>query len=121
MVWLSMIGHATVTYWSCLPLRPVQPNLIHPMATDAPAPYEYQPYPFDGTWDPDALPAARAPSRLCLSRLKKELDMMRRDPPPGIFLEQDGELVTRLHAVVVGPQGTPYEVGDCRDDFNPLS
>ncbi|KAH8022108.1 hypothetical protein HPB51_021990 [Rhipicephalus microplus] len=44
-------------------------------------------------------------------RLKKEVAALTRDPPPGIYAAPDENDITRIHALVVGPSGTPYEGG----------
>ncbi|KAL3243624.1 hypothetical protein MRX96_020214 [Rhipicephalus microplus] len=44
-------------------------------------------------------------------RLKKEVAALTRDPPPGIYAAPDENDITRMHALVVGPSGTPYEGG----------
>ncbi|KAM9828452.1 ubiquitin-conjugating enzyme E2 T isoform X1 [Syngnathus typhle] len=45
------------------------------------------------------------------SRLKRELDMLTKEPPPGITCWQTEERIDDLQAQIVGGSGTPYEGG----------
>ncbi|XP_057678719.1 ubiquitin-conjugating enzyme E2 T [Corythoichthys intestinalis] len=45
------------------------------------------------------------------SRLKRELDMLTNEPPPGITCWQIEEHIDDLQAQIVGGTGTPYEGG----------
>ena len=45
------------------------------------------------------------------SRLKKELERLRRDPPHGVTCWPKGDRVDCLQAQLLGAQGTPYEGG----------
>ncbi|XP_051913251.1 ubiquitin-conjugating enzyme E2 T [Hippocampus zosterae] len=44
-------------------------------------------------------------------RLKRELDMLTSEPPPGITCWQNDERIDDLRAQIVGGSGTPYEGG----------
>ncbi|XP_065300329.1 ubiquitin-conjugating enzyme E2 Z-like [Dermacentor albipictus] len=46
-----------------------------------------------------------------LTRVKNDIADIFADPAPGIFIEPDENDVSRIHALVVGPSGTPYEGG----------
>ncbi|KAH8021330.1 hypothetical protein HPB51_015320 [Rhipicephalus microplus] len=48
---------------------------------------------------------------VCVSRVKKDVADIARDPPPGIYVAPNENDVTRIDALVVGPSGTPYEGG----------
>ncbi|KAL1472019.1 hypothetical protein MTO96_039599 [Rhipicephalus appendiculatus] len=54
---------------------------------------------------------AENPSLLCLLRTKRDLADLEVKPIPGVFVSQDEDHVTRIHALMVGPSGTPYEGG----------
>ncbi|KAM4609799.1 ubiquitin-conjugating enzyme E2 T [Polymixia lowei] len=45
------------------------------------------------------------------SRLKRELQMLSTEPPPGITCWQTQEQIDQLRAQIVGGEGTPYEGG----------
>lgn len=64
-------------------------------------------------WDPfnDTAAASQKPSVECLKRIRGDLRSLAADPLPGIVLLPDDALVLRMHALVTGPQGTPYENG----------
>ncbi|KAH7960743.1 hypothetical protein HPB49_022756 [Dermacentor silvarum] len=51
------------------------------------------------------------PSTQCLLRLNRDLVHIFDDPPPGVFVEPEENNITNVHAVVVGPDDTPYEGG----------
>ena len=83
-------------------------------------------------WDPEKRPTKK-PTKECISRLRKELkalfsseawcEQQRQnphvkpallhppDPLPGILVWTDPKDVTRLHALITGPEGTPYAGG----------
>jgi ubiquitin-conjugating enzyme E2 Z len=66
------------------------------------------------SWDPDALPPAAGappPSAATLRRVGNELRQLLEDPLPGVIIVPDDDLALRLHAVIIGPDGTPYEGG----------
>ena len=74
---------------------------------------ELEPEPAAATpyvWDPLAAPAA-PPSRACLKRIKGDLKRLYREPLHGICVTFDQSDITRIHALVTGPEGTPYEGG----------
>nr|XP_054931798.1 ubiquitin-conjugating enzyme E2 Z-like [Dermacentor andersoni] len=51
------------------------------------------------------------PSTQCLLRLSRDLAHIFDDPPPGVFVEPEENDITNVHAVIVGPDDTPYEGG----------
>ncbi|KAH7960745.1 hypothetical protein HPB49_022758 [Dermacentor silvarum] len=51
------------------------------------------------------------PSPQCLQRVERDLAELVRNPPPGVFVEPEEKDITTIHAIVVGPEGTPYEGG----------
>ena len=61
-------------------------------------------------WDPSELDGI-IPTKECLKRIKADLTDLRRNPLPGIYCIPDDDIVTKSHALVVGPFDTPYEGG----------
>ncbi|KAK8772946.1 hypothetical protein V5799_012521 [Amblyomma americanum] len=61
-------------------------------------------------WDPIAHEHDE-PSPQCLARVKREIANVYTRPPQGIFIEPEETNITKIHAVIVGPAGTPYEGG----------
>ena len=61
-------------------------------------------------WDPLRLPSAALPQR-CTMRILRDLEEIRREPPPGMVVVPDEEDVGRIHALITGPFDTPYEGG----------
>ncbi|KAL1416161.1 hypothetical protein MTO96_006427 [Rhipicephalus appendiculatus] len=61
-------------------------------------------------WDPLAY-AHEQPSQQCTVRAKRDLAEFNAHPPPGIFVAAEENDVTKVHAITVGPVGTPYEGG----------
>ncbi|XP_065288647.1 ubiquitin-conjugating enzyme E2 Z-like [Dermacentor albipictus] len=61
-------------------------------------------------WDPLGY-QNEEPSPQCLMRVKRDIADFDAKPPAGLFIAPDEEDVTRIHALVVGPGGTPYEGG----------
>nr|XP_050025426.2 ubiquitin-conjugating enzyme E2 Z-like [Dermacentor andersoni] len=51
------------------------------------------------------------PTPWCLYRLQRELAELHADPPPGVYVAPEENDMTTLHAVIVGPWGTPLEGG----------
>ncbi|KAH7966603.1 hypothetical protein HPB49_017999 [Dermacentor silvarum] len=51
------------------------------------------------------------PSPQCLMRVKRDIADFNAQPPAGLFIAPEGDDVTRIHALIVGPSGTPYEGG----------
>ncbi|XP_070389954.1 uncharacterized protein [Dermacentor albipictus] len=51
------------------------------------------------------------PSPQCLQRVQRDLAEFAHHPPPGVFIEPEVEDITTIHAIIVGPEGTPYEGG----------
>ncbi|KAH7950721.1 ubiquitin-conjugating enzyme E2 Z [Rhipicephalus sanguineus] len=66
---------------------------------------------------------AESPSLLCLLRTKRDLADLEVKPIPGVFVSPDEDHATKIHALMVGPSGTPYEGGffhfliDCGADY----
>ncbi|KAH7963295.1 ubiquitin-conjugating enzyme E2 Z [Rhipicephalus sanguineus] len=61
-------------------------------------------------WDP-LMFLNEEPSPQCLLRVKKDIADFNASPPAGLFITPEEEDVTKMHALVVGPSGTPYEGG----------
>ena len=53
-----------------------------------------------------------------LSRMKKELEMLTKDPPFGVSCWSQGGKLNCLEARLQGPQGTPYEGGIFKLEIN---
>ncbi|GAB6032040.1 ubiquitin-conjugating enzyme E2 Ze [Chamberlinius hualienensis] len=72
---------------------------------------EYRP--LSDTWDPtnsiewDKQP----PPPSSLLRIKRDLMSMYSEPPPGMFVFPEKDCMTKIHALITGPFGTPYEGG----------
>ncbi|KAL1417511.1 hypothetical protein MTO96_000608 [Rhipicephalus appendiculatus] len=47
----------------------------------------------------------------CLLRIKKDIADFNAKPPAGLFIAPEEGDITKIHALVVGPSGTPYEGG----------
>ncbi|XP_075730869.1 ubiquitin-conjugating enzyme E2 Z [Rhipicephalus microplus] len=62
------------------------------------------------SWDPMQY-INEQPKPSCLTRVTRDIAEMNADPLPGIFISPEEIDLTRIHAIVVGPQGTPYEGG----------
>ncbi|KAL1478948.1 hypothetical protein MTO96_015942 [Rhipicephalus appendiculatus] len=60
-------------------------------------------------WDPKAI-EDKAPSTPSLHRFRRDIKDITHEPLPGIFVSPEDDL-SKLHAIVVGPPGTPYEDG----------
>ncbi|KAL3214673.1 hypothetical protein MRX96_034770 [Rhipicephalus microplus] len=58
-----------------------------------------------------ALAQPKQPSEQCLLRLNQDLKNIIDNPVPGIFVEPEKGDVTYVHAVIVGPDNTPYQGG----------
>lgn len=52
--------------------------------------------------------ASRAPTKNCLTRIRKDLKELMKHPLQGIYCVQDDTIATLLHAVIMGPFDTPY-------------
>ncbi|KAH7935866.1 ubiquitin-conjugating enzyme E2 Z [Rhipicephalus sanguineus] len=66
--------------------------------------------PFMGNWDPMVC-LDEQPTPSCLLRVTREIADIEASLLPGIFVSPEASDVTRIHAIVVGPEGTPYEGG----------
>ncbi|XP_037565367.1 ubiquitin-conjugating enzyme E2 Z [Dermacentor silvarum] len=51
------------------------------------------------------------PTPQCLQRVQRDLVEFHADPPPGVFVFPEENDMSILHAIVVGPWGTPLEGG----------
>ncbi|KAL3199043.1 hypothetical protein MRX96_044079 [Rhipicephalus microplus] len=61
-------------------------------------------------WDP-MLFVNEQPTPSCLARVKRDIADFKADPMPGIYISPEESDLTRVHALIVGPEGTPYEGG----------
>lgn len=61
-------------------------------------------------WDP-MLFVNEQPTPSCLARVKRDIADFKADPMPGIYVSPEESDLTRVHALIVGPEGTPYEGG----------
>lgn len=61
-------------------------------------------------WDPISY-QHEEPSPQCMLRVKRDIADVYSDPPAGVAISPDDCDITRIHALVVGPPGTPYEGG----------
>lgn len=61
-------------------------------------------------WDP-TVNDNEEPSEQCLIRIKRDIAHLLSQPLPGAFVCPDEQDLTRIHALVVGPAGTPYVGG----------
>lgn len=50
-------------------------------------------------------------SALCIFRIQRDITNMYKEPPPGLHIAADENDITKVHALVIGPPGTPYEGG----------
>ncbi|KAH7935865.1 ubiquitin-conjugating enzyme E2 Z [Rhipicephalus sanguineus] len=66
--------------------------------------------PNTGNWDPMVC-LDEQPTPSCLLRVTREIADIEDNRLPGIFVSPEESDVTRIHAVVMGPEGTPYEGG----------
>ncbi|XP_037526662.1 ubiquitin-conjugating enzyme E2 Z [Rhipicephalus sanguineus] len=65
---------------------------------------------YAASWYPKSI-GNEAPSAACLLRIERDIEEIKADPLPGIFVSPEENDLSKLHAVVVGPSGTPYEGG----------
>jgi len=65
------------------------------------------------SWDPFESPDwdKEAPSATCLIRIKRELAVMEQEESTGIYIYSNPDDMTKLQALIVGPEGTPYHGG----------
>lgn len=77
---------------------PSSPLPIHPSST---------------AWDPSGTSEwdVAPPSFHTLTRIKRDLATIYREPPPGMFVVPDKDDMTKIHALIIGPFDTPYEGG----------
>lgn len=59
---------------------------------------------------PPALPTGSVP-RPVITRLQRDLHQIAESPLPGILVAQDESSILRIHALVIGPEETPYANG----------
>ena len=64
-------------------------------------------------WDPlqSSDWTARRPEAGCLKRIQLEMNKMFKDPPPGTYVQMDEDDMTLIHAIIIGPDDTPYQGG----------
>jgi len=62
-------------------------------------------------WDPMKYQMAEKPSSFFMKRLKKDIENIYREPIPFVFVAPDDDDLTQIHAIICGPEGTPYEGG----------
>ncbi|KAH7934639.1 hypothetical protein HPB51_028994 [Rhipicephalus microplus] len=58
-----------------------------------------------------ALSQRKKPSEQCLLRLKQDLKNIFDNPLPGVFVEPEEGNINYIHAIIVGPDNTPYQGG----------
>lgn len=61
-------------------------------------------------WDPLKF-LNEEPSPQCLLRVNKDIADFNAKPPTGLFIAPEEDDVTKIHALIIGPSGTPYEGG----------
>ena len=52
-----------------------------------------------------------SPTKTCLTRIHNDLMYLYKEPMDGIFVVQDDIRCNRCHAIIVGPEDTPYSYG----------
>ena len=52
-----------------------------------------------------------SPTKTCLTRIHNDLMYLYKEPMDGIFVVQDDIRTNRCHAIIVGPEDTPYAYG----------
>ncbi|KAK8762372.1 hypothetical protein V5799_026362 [Amblyomma americanum] len=62
------------------------------------------------TWDPLKY-VNEVPSPQSILRVKKDIADFHANPPEGILISPEQDDVTKVHALILGPTGTPYEGG----------
>ncbi|CAJ1417719.1 unnamed protein product [Effrenium voratum] len=65
-------------------------------------------------WDPLALAQRQVSVKFplsCLRRVSAEVAELKKEPLPGAFVCPDENIATLVHALLQGPEGTPYELG----------
>jgi ubiquitin-conjugating enzyme E2 Z len=64
-------------------------------------------------WDPLSGSSDSAPaiSPAAMRRIQVDIKELRDSPIPGIFVVPDDDKVSRMHALITGPEETPYENG----------
>ncbi|KAH8019623.1 hypothetical protein MRX96_006727 [Rhipicephalus microplus] len=58
-----------------------------------------------------ALSKRKKPSKQCMLRLNHDLKNIIDNPVPGVFVEPEKGDITYVHAVILGPDNTPYQGG----------
>lgn len=61
-------------------------------------------------WEPTPLEQGETTPQ-CRSRAKRDIMDLLTDPPPGVYIAPVEKNLTLMHAIVLGPAGTPYEGG----------
>lgn len=63
------------------------------------------------TWDPFLDCESDCLTATATVRIKRDLISIFNDPPVGVFVVGDETNLKFVHALIVGPEGTPYEGG----------
>ncbi|KAH7957441.1 ubiquitin-conjugating enzyme E2 Z [Rhipicephalus sanguineus] len=61
-------------------------------------------------WDPIQY-EDKEPTEKCLSTVVRQIADLEENRPRGVFVEPEDDDVTKIHALILGPAGTPYEGG----------
>ncbi|XP_054921303.2 ubiquitin-conjugating enzyme E2 Z-like [Dermacentor andersoni] len=61
-------------------------------------------------WDPISFEHEES-SPQCRMRTKRDIMDIYAEPPPGVHIAPEEHNITKIHALVLGPAGTPYEGG----------
>ncbi|KAL1487092.1 hypothetical protein MTO96_031118 [Rhipicephalus appendiculatus] len=61
-------------------------------------------------WDPISY-AHEEPTPSCLHRVEQDIKEIENYRVPGIFISAEEANITKIHALILGPPGTPYEGG----------
>ncbi|KAI6645909.1 Ubiquitin-conjugating enzyme E2 Z [Oopsacas minuta] len=62
-------------------------------------------------WDPDKHSSGLNPNTVCVSRIRRDLSSLLKDPLSGILVIPDQDDITKMNVLVTGPCETPYEKG----------
>ncbi|KAK8776995.1 hypothetical protein V5799_029668 [Amblyomma americanum] len=86
-------------------LHPPLPQQLTTVSTDEKPPGLRQNF-----WDPTSFEHEES-SPQCRLRTKRDIMDLYAEPPPGVYIEPEEDNITKIHALVLGPEGTPYEGG----------
>ncbi|XP_037268623.2 ubiquitin-conjugating enzyme E2 Z [Rhipicephalus microplus] len=62
-------------------------------------------------WDPIEYDQEEEPTKECVSAVLRHIAELKDHPHHGVFVEPEDYDVTKIHALLLGPIGTPYEGG----------